>query len=243
MSWRSLRRAWTCSRALAAGAGALIVAAAAAATPTLPAALPSSERARLAPIADRADVSTEVAAEPFLTRRPVFEFLLDHPDFASHVTGALKLARYKITRTGDGFYLDEGWGVYGNFWVVYAGEGTRVMLARGEYRNAVLPTIYGDAVTIIAYDATPAADGRSVVHTTVSGFLKLDSRVLARLMQLASNVAQRKADREARKLMKVFAEASQAIEKDPAGVVARLRQRPGVPGRELEEFARLVSAR
>lgn len=232
------------SRAVAAGLGALaLLAGGATASPSLPGAIPVSERARLAPIADQADVSTQVEAEPFLARPAIFEYLLDHPDFASHLVRALRLARYKVVRTPQGLYLDDGWGVTGHFWVVYAADGTRVAHARGEYRHLLLPTIHGDAVTIIAYGATPAADGRSVFHTKFTGYVKLDSRFLATVMKLASSVAQRKADREARKIMKVFAEISQALESDAAGVLARVRQRPDVPRRELAEFERLVSAR
>src|SRR5207245_7123530 len=52
-----------------------------------------------------------------------------------------------------------------------------------------------------------------------------------------------KADLEARRLMKTFARASQAIDENPAGVYEQLRQRPDVPQRELEEFGRLLSVR
>lgn len=209
----------------------------------LPAVLPPAQRGALQPIAEGADVSTSVAAEPFVARLEVFEYLLDHPDFASHVARALRLGRYRITRTSQGLYLDDGWGATGHFWVVYADGGTRVMRARGQYRKAPLPAIHGEAVTVIEYETRPAGEGRRVFHAKVTGFVKLDSRLLAGVMKLASAAAQRKADREAQRLMKVFARASAAIEADPEGVLARLREQPDVPRAELEEFARLVSPR
>lgn len=214
-----------------------------AAGPALPTELPAAARGRLQPIAEHADVTTQVEAEPFVARRDVFEYLLDHPEFASHVARALRLARYKITRTSDGLYLDDGWGATGSFWLVYAHDGTRVMRARGEYKKTLLPAIHGDAITVIAYEASPAPDGRNLLRTTVTGFVKLDSRLLATVMKLVGSAAQNKADLEARRLMKVFARASRAIDTDPAGVVAQLRQRPDVPPRELEEFSRLLGLR
>jgi hypothetical protein len=220
-----------------------LVTAGGAGVPLLPAEIPAAERARLVPIADQADVATQVEAAPFVARPEIFEYLLDHPDFASHLVRALRLARYKVVRTAQGLFLDDGWGVTGHFWVVYAADGTRVVHARGQYNHVLLPTISGDAVTVIAYDATPAADGRSVFHTRFTGFVKLDSRFVARMMKLASAVAQRKADREARKIMEVFAEVSRAVDTDPAGVLAKVRERPDVPRRELAEFEQLVSAR
>jgi hypothetical protein len=60
---------------------------------------------------------------------------------------------------------------------------------------------------------------------------------------MAGPIAQRKADLEARRLMRTFARASRAIEDNPADVYERLRQRPDVPLRELQEFGRLLNLR
>ena len=209
----------------------------------LPAELPEPDRSRLQAVADGADVQTRVDAEPFTTRPEIFEYLLDHPEFATHVTRTLRLARYRIWRTPEGLYLDDGWGATGHFWVVYAGPGTRVMRARGEYKKGVLPSIQGEAVTMIEYGLASTGNGKSVVRTTVSGFLKLDSRMVAMAMKMASAVAQRKADLEAHRLMRVFAKASRAIDENPAGVLEQVRQRPDVPKQELQEFSRLLTSR
>jgi hypothetical protein len=212
-------------------------------TPVLPEAIPEVERERVNAIADAAHVATRVEAEPFAIRRQVFEYLLDHPAFATHVTRALRIGRYRIERTADGLFLDDGWGVTGNFWVVYAGNGARVMRARGEYRKMLMPTIEGEAVTMIEYTLTPLPDGRSLVRSTVTGFVRLDNRLAVLAVKIASSAAQRKADKEARRLMKVFAKVSRRLDEDPAGVVELLRKQPDMPRRELEEFVRLLSAR
>jgi hypothetical protein len=115
------------------------------------------------------------------------------------------------------------------------------MYARGEYQQKLLPSIRGEAVVVIEYGTGPAADGRARVSTAVTGFVKLDSRVLTTASKLATSVAQAKADKEAHKLMKVFARTTRAIEDNPADVYDRLRQRPDVPPNELEEFRRLLS--
>jgi hypothetical protein len=213
------------------------------AAPVLPEQVPAEDRARLMRVAEAASVSTHVDAEPFVSRAAVFEYLLDHPEFATHVTQALKLARYRIWHTAEGLYLDDGWGVTGHFTVVYAGRGKRVMYAWGQYKPRVLPSIRGQAVVMLEYGFQPAAQGRDVVSSTVTGFVKLDNRVLAAASKLASNLAQTKADTEARKLMKVFARVSQAVHDNPAGVCEQLRQRPDTPARELEEFRQLLNVR
>ncbi len=212
-------------------------------TTSLPSGMPELERSRLQEIADRAAVATQVDADPFPTRPEVFEYLLDHPEFASHLTRALRFARYRIWQTPEGLLLDDGWGVTGHFAVAYAASGVRVVHARGEYSQALMPTITGDAVTMIAYAYTPVGDGRSLVRTTVTGYVRLDSRVLALAMKALPRVAQKKADLEARRLMRVLARVSRALEDDPAGALEKVRARPDVPRPELEEFTHLLTGR
>jgi hypothetical protein len=240
---RSFTRRVVVVMAFGASTSWLASAAASALVPHLPDGVPDVERARVAQMAESADVATRVDAVPFVARLPVFEYLLDHPEFATHITRMLRLARYRIWQTPRGLYLDDGWGGTGYFWVVYTGNGTRLMRARGEFKQTLMPTIQGEAVTMIEYEATPAPDGKSLIRSTVSGYVKLDSRFMAVAMKMASGAAQRKADLEARRLMKTFARASQAIDENPAGVYEQLRQRPDVPQRELEEFGRLLSVR
>ena len=210
---------------------------------TLPMEMAAEERTRLERLAEAAAVSTRVDTEPFLTRREIFDYLLDHPDFASHVTRTLRLGRYKIWKTPEGMYLDDGWGATGHFAVIHTAARQRVMYARGAYRQAVLPAINGEAVVMIEYAATPAGDGRDRVQATVSGFVKLDSATLTMAMKIAAPIAQRKADLEARRLMRTFARVSRVIDDNPMDVYERLRQRPDVPARELEEFGRLLNRR
>src|SRR5439155_1270721 len=145
-------------------------------------------------------------------RREVFEYLLDHPEFAAHLTRTLRIARYRIWREPDGLWLDDGWGTVGRFAVVYAGNGTRVMHARGGYTHWLLPTIRGQAVVVIEYGVQPAADGKSLISAAVTGFVKLENPLVEMASRLLSRTATAKAEREARQLVKVFARTTRAIE-------------------------------
>lgn len=238
------RRRSTC--AVAGIAIVLLVSSALAAkpSPTLPAQIPPGERARLQEVAEAASVSARAAGEPFVARPDVFEFLLDHPEFATHVTRALKLARYRIWRGPEGgLWLDDGWGVVGQFSVVYSASGTRVAYAHGQYQSGLLPSIRGQAVVVIEYALSPTANQRSLISPAVTGFVKLDSRVIALAGMLAGSVATAKAEKEARRLVKLFAKASRAIEDNPAHVHETVRQRADVPPGDLEEFRRLLDLR
>ena len=208
--------------------------------PALPVDIPASERSRLTAVTATVSLAAHAAGAPFVARRAVFEYLLDHPEFAAHVTRTLRLARYRIWREPDGLWLDDGWGTVGHFSVVYAGNGTRVMHARGRYKHWLLPSIHGQAVVVIAYGVEPATDGRSVISATVTGFVKLDNPLVEMASKLLSATARAKAEREARQLVKVFARTTRAIEDDPAAVHERLRLRPDVSRLELEEFRQLL---
>ena len=205
----------------------------------LPPKVPARERHRLEEIVRRAFASTQMTFEPYPVRPEIFEYLLDHPEFASHVTRTLRAARYKIWRAGDSLWLDDGWGVRGTFAIVYAEPGLRLMHAQGAYQSA-LPDIKGRAVVALAYKFEPGAPCRQQVSTTLTSFVQIDSGVVRTIGRMGGPLVQKKADREARQLLKVFARVSRAIEDNPADVYARLRDHPDVPRAELEEFRKLL---
>jgi hypothetical protein len=209
--------------------------------PTLPPDVPAATRERLAPVTERASIASQVDGEPFRARRDVFEYLLDHPDFATHVTHALKLARYRIWTVPGGFGIDDGWGTIGTFEFVYTAPGIRVMHVRGEYQQTMLPNIRGQIILTIRYAAVPAGDGKSTIAAAVESFVKLDSRLLTAAGRLAGSVAHAKAEKEGNRLVRLFARTTRAIEENPAAVYELLRKRAGIPRRELEEFRRLLN--
>lgn len=227
---------------LAAGAALLLslVAAVAAAGAVLPPDLPTIQRTRLEAIAQAAAVSTRVEAPAFPARPEVFEFLLDHPEFATRVTRVLKLARYRIWREADGLHLDDGWGAVGRFDVVYAANGTRVMYARGVYQKRLFPDIHGEAVVMIEYTVRPGPDGTTLIAPTVSGFVKFDSSLVTAATMVVAPVARAKADREARKLVKVFAKVTRATEERPAELAQALAREPDVSPSDLARFRKLL---
>lgn len=207
----------------------------------LPPEVPAAERVRLREVTDAATVSTRVEAPPFAARRDVFEYLLDHPEFATHVTRALRLARYRIWRTPEGLELDDGWGARGRFEVAHAGTGIRIVHVRGQFEPWLLPSVSAEAVILIEYAARPGADGTSQIATVISAFVKLANPVLAVAGRATGSLASAKAELEARRLGKVFARTTRAIRNDPAGVSELLRLRAGVPRQDLEEFRQLLN--
>jgi len=224
-------------RATIAVAGVLAFGLADAAAPlALPPEFPAAEREKLEEIVQGSFASTRVAQAPYPARPDVWEYLLDHPEFASHVTRALKVARYRIWHGGDDLWLDDGWGVRGQFKVVHAEPGRRVLWARGRFEQSFLPSIRGQGVGTLEYSFQPAPGGQTVVATAATGYLQVDNRALNAL----GRVVQAKADREAGLLLRTFARVMRAIEESPASVYQRVSARPDVPRRELEQFRQLL---
>jgi hypothetical protein len=207
----------------------------------LPAPDPRVSRAQLDAVTRNPSVAARAEGQPFVGRRDVFEFLLDHPDFATHVTRALRLARYRMWRTGDGLFVDDGWGATGQVFVVHATSGRRVLYARGGFQAKMLPAIHGEAVVTIDYDVQPAGDGRDLLSAAISSQLRIEGFFGELVATLAQSLATEKAQRESRRLVQVFARVLRAIDETPAALYASLRERPDVPRRELEQFRALLN--
>jgi hypothetical protein len=206
------------------------------AAPALPPGVPAADRTRIENVLAHATISTRVEIEPYPLRLDVFDYLLNHPDFATQVTRALKLARYRIWTAADGLNLDDGWGVKGVITPFYGDKGLRVVYARGRYEQSVLPDIRGQAIIFVRYGEDGGA-GKPALVTSMEVFAWLDSGMIA---SLAGSVAKAKATSEARHALKVFARLSNHLELRADEVLAELARHPEVSRAELAELRRLL---
>src|SRR4029453_7181497 len=170
------------SRALLAlGVGfALLLAGSARATGpsgALPADLPEPERARLSEVTEHVSVSARSSGEAFRTREDLFEYMLDHPELATHVIRALEIGRYRIWREPEGLWLDDGAGALVRFWIAYAAPGRRVFYMQGRYQPALLPAIGGRVVAVLEYTVEPADGGKSLITLAMASFVRIDNAV------------------------------------------------------------------
>jgi len=212
--------------------------------------LPQGERAALEQVVKSASISTRMELPAFPARPEIFEYLLEHPEFASHVTRALRAARLRLWANGDRLELDDGWGARGQLRLVHAEPGRRLYHVRGRAVQALLPDIYGQSVVEYTYAFRRPAGaatggspgGPAEASTTVAAYVALDSKLLARASAIIGPLAQAKADKEAIRLLKVFGRVSSATVERPEEVLMRLREAQGVPAAELAEFRRLLQA-
>ena len=237
---RPRRTARTLSCALLLFAGALLrpaLGAGGEGVPALPPGVPSADLARIEKVLANATVSTRVEIAPYPLRLDVFDYLLDHPEFATQVTRALKLARYRIWRTADGLNLDEGWGVTGLITPFYGDAGLRVIYARGRYEQSVLPDIRGQAVILLRYANGPDPNGRPALATSMEVFAQLDSAMVA---TFAGSIAKSKATSEGLHVLKVFSRLATHLERRADEVLAELGRRPEISRPELDGLRRVL---
>jgi hypothetical protein len=206
------------------------------AAPALPPGVPAADRTRIENVLAHATISTRVEIPPYPLRLDVFDYLLNHPDFATQVTRALKLARYRIWTSADGLNLDDGWGVKGVITPFYGDNGLRVVYARGRYEQRVLPDIRGQAIIFVRYGENGGA-GKPALVTSMEVFAWLDSGMIA---SLAGSVAKAKATEEARHALRVFSRLSNHLELRADEVLAELARHPEVSRTELAELRRLL---
>jgi hypothetical protein len=236
----SKRRPRALACALLLGAGVLASPAPGAgdnAAPSLPPGLPAADKARIDKVLAKATVSTRVEIDPYALRLDVVDYLLDHPEFATQVTRALRLARYRIWRTADGLNLDDGWGVTGIMTPLYGNSGLRVIYARGRYEQSVLPDIHGQAVILLHYAGGPGPGGRPALTTSMEVFAQLDSAVLS---SLAGSIAKTKATSEARHVLRMFSRLSTHLDLRADEVLAELARHPDISKTELEGFRKVL---
>ena len=239
---RSVRR---CVGFAAAGGGLLLAVAGSALatwpTAALPSDLPQQERARLQQVTEHASVTAQSNGDAFVVRADVFEYLLDHPDFATHIIRALEIGRYRIWREPDGLWLDDDAGALVQFHTAYAAHGSRVFYLRGRYQPSVLPTIRGRVVVVLEYRAEPASGGKHLITPAMTSFVRIDNGLVEALARLFKAVIAPRAAKVTSRIVMDIAKTSTAIDQDPIRVDEALRNRPDVPSRELGEFRRLLA--
>jgi hypothetical protein len=239
-------RGWSIGLAVA-GVGMLVifVGSALATLPTaaLPPDLPEADRLLLQQVIDHVSVTARSNGEAFLVRTDLFEYLLDHPEFATHVMRALEIARFRIWREPDGLWLDDGAGALVRFHVIYASHGSRVFYLRGRYQPSVLPAIHGRVVVILEYRVEPTSGGRSLITPALASFVRIDNGFVEALTRVFKAVVAPRATKVTSRIVVDIAKTARAIESDPLRVDDALRRRPDVPPHELAEFRRLLARR
>lgn len=96
----------------------------------------------------------------FASDRFTYEYLLDHLQLASKLSGLLGYGAYRVVRMESGRFRGQDFrGVDGHFWEVHSGSGKRVYLGEGSYDTWYTPKITARVLLVADYwETSPASD-------------------------------------------------------------------------------------
>lgn len=158
----------------------------------------------------------------------VYEYLLNHLDFASQLGRVLDLTDYVIEETGAGTYkATTPNGAWARLQVVYADAEKRVVLAEGKY---------GRAVVILKY-ASFDRQGESFIIYDLYGYVRADNPILNLLLGLFGGIVNRRVE----DLLASIAELNERIYEAPGTIQRDLLAQSEIAPRHLSEFGRILT--
>ena len=198
--------------------------------------------ARVRDVVAGAVLSHETRGISFRSRKAVFDYLLDHPDFAADVARALRQGKYKLQRVGDGYDLDDGYGAHGTLTPVFTDEGRRLYHLAGRVKSGVLPAIVGQLVILLESEHLDGPDGITYCEMRVAGHLRIDSAGGELIGALAQRLGSGELDKKITRLFRHVAVLSRRAYDDPVGLADDLSERPGLAPERLAELRALLLA-
>lgn len=199
------------------------------------AALPPSARALVESVLAGSIFGQRVTGIRYPSREAVFRFLLDHPDFAASVARALRLGEYRVTPREDGYWGDDNRGARGMIRVLYADDERRLYHLEGRYERGLLPAIEGQLLVLLEFRHDEDSDGGSVVESSLTAHLRLDSPVAGLVAQtvgaLTRPLVERAVERKVRRFFATVARVSRWAHDQPAELAAALDGHPEVSQR------------
>ena len=171
----------------------------------------------------------------------VFDYLIDHPDFAATAGRVLGIVRYRIVKERDGvFWGDDAHGATGTFELMHAEPGRRIYLATGTFVKRFLPTIHGRIVLVMAYEHRIDQTGESLMINHIRGYLRIDNRILGILARIAMPVVGPIVDKKVRRTFAAASRLTEQASHNPTAVYESLQASPEIMTNELRQFRRVL---
>lgn len=179
----------------------------------------------------------------YRSRKAVFDFFFDHPDFAANVARVLREGKYRVWRTAAGYEADDGRGAHGFFKPIITDGDRRVFYLEGRYDRPFLPTISGRLVLVVETVHRTNPSGTTYAETRVAGFLRLDNAVLESLARVVVPLSRSLMDRRIRRFFRHVERVSQRAYDDPEGLAEALAQHPDLSAERVTQLRQLLLAR
>ena len=187
-------------------------------------------------------VAQEVRDIAFRSRKPVFEFLLAHPDFAADIARLLKEGKYRLRRVGEVYEADDGHGVHGVMRPMIGSGARRLFYLEGSYDTTLLPTLTGRAVLVLDAEHVEGPDGVTYCDMRIAGYLKLDQTLPAAMIRVAKGFSETQVDRRVRRFFRHVAAVSRRAYDDPEGLAEDVARQPGLAREMVDGFRAVLLA-
>ncbi len=189
------------------------------------------------------DYTTHRNVPPTLTpvRKPVYDFLVDHPVLTSVLVRNLALAGYRFTRMGaDLWHGDDGQGAEGLITLLFQDTTRRVYHVQGSHRGRIFPLITGEAVVMLNYHAKSEADGREYVETKITTYSKLDNPLLAMLVRVLQPILRRVVNEKLTQAFIIVQRLGELMAADPEQVYRQIETTPDLDPAEVRALRALL---
>ena len=194
-------------------------------------------------VVDRAAVSRQVNDIAFRSRKPVFDFLIGHLDFASDVARALRQGKYRVRRAGDDAYeAEDGYGARGILRTVVAEGDRRVFYLAGSYDAPLFPALEVRGVVHVDAEHVDGVDGVTYCELHVAGHLRFDSRLASTLVAVARQYGEAQLGRGLHRFFRHVAVISRRAYDDPEGLADELSGRADLPPERVAQFREILLA-
>ncbi len=179
--------------------------------------LPAELRETVRRIVERPTLSATGPAEEFTGRPATYQWLLDHPNYASQAWRRLGTPCLEITDRGDGKF---GWAdSQGSdlFWrTIYRTPEMQVWYAEGRARpGMLLPTISMRSVVMLRHHAHVDTAGRPRIRHQADVFIQTDSAAAALVARLLGPSVPRLAEQGVTQLQLFFSALAWYLERHP----------------------------
>jgi hypothetical protein len=187
-------------------------------------------------------VFRQVDGIAFRSHKGVYDYLVQHMDFAADVARMLRVGKYRIRRTPTGFEADDGHGAHGFLRPLFDDGDRRVFYLQGRYDPPILPSIAGRLVLVLDTSHTLAPDGENYAEMRVAGYLRLDSVLAEVIAAVARSFTEEMVQKKVKRFFRDVARVSRRAYDDPDGLIEELARHPQFEAERVAEFRQVLFA-
>lgn len=168
----------------------------------------------------------------------LFEYLLEHPDFAASLARAAGLLKYTVERRGGmEYWANDHDGLTGSLTILHPETGRAVLYAEGTYKSGIIRIPGRVAIVMRFFEGRE--DSIPYVDNTFSGYIRLDAALLDPLARLFRPIVARIMEKQVHWFFRKVNRLMARLYENPEALLQKLP--PETWQRETEELRSLLA--